>query len=256
MIHRLAVGPEPHEIEVTPDGRFVYVPCRDGSYWVVDARSRTVVARIPTGGRPHNVVASPEGRAVYLAAMGKLARLVVTDPSAGHRAAGEILFAASVRPLALSADGRFLFQQIDGLNGFAVADTLQREVVTTVRHRTPLGWLRLPLAELGWIAADGLHRCHGIATRPRQGEVWSACGRRINVHANDPPVFPELASVGLIDDAYWISFAPDGRHAYAAITERDLVAKIDARERRVVAYFPVGRGPKRNLVIGATHEDS
>ena len=36
--HRMELCREPHALATTPDGRWIYVPCRDEHYWVVDAR--------------------------------------------------------------------------------------------------------------------------------------------------------------------------------------------------------------------------
>ena len=66
ITHRIDVGPEPNEIECTPDGRWIYVPCEDGKYWVVDGREKKVVKKIITGGRPHNTTVSADGKRMYL----------------------------------------------------------------------------------------------------------------------------------------------------------------------------------------------
>ncbi len=156
-----------------------------------------------------------------------------------------------MRPPAISPDGRLLFQHLDGLNGFKVADLQEREVVATVRHSRSLGWFLLPLKKLGWLGPHGLNRCHGLAVRPGAAEVWSACGERVNVHRIAETGYPEIHSIGVPDDAYWLTFSPDGRYAFVAITQRDAVAMVDARTRRVVRMLEVGDGPKRNLVLSA-----
>jgi len=253
--HRLAVGPEPHQIATTPDGRFVYVPCRDGSYWVVDARARRVVTRIETGGRPHNTSASADGKRMLLSPMGTPRGVTVVDVARGHRVIGTIPFAGSVRPPALSADGRRLFQHVDGLNGFQLADVPTRRVIATIEHATPLGWL-LVHPKLGWLGARGLQRCHGLAITPDQREIWSVCGDAITVHAIDEPALRERARLESEGKGYWITFSPDGRWAFVAITERDRVAIIDARRKRIEAYLEVGSGPKRNLVLDVEREAS
>ena len=60
-------GKRPNEIDVTADGRYVYVPALgDGVYEVFDTVKEKIVARIPTDGLPHNVVASPDDKYMYL----------------------------------------------------------------------------------------------------------------------------------------------------------------------------------------------
>jgi len=246
--HRMEICREPHAIATTPDGHFIYVPCRDEHYWVVDATAREVVARIHTGGRPHNTRISRDGRWGFLSPMGDPARVTVVDVAAGHAVAGEIPFAGSVRPPALSHDGRRLFQHVDGLNGFQVADVARRRVVATVAHRTPLGWFRLhPL--VGWVGWEGLQRCHGLAIRPDQAEIWSVCGSGVTVHDLTDPGYAELAHLDLEAKGYWITFSPDSRWAFVALSDMGRVAVVDAEARRIVAHLDAGHGPKRNLVI-------
>ena len=244
--HRMQLCREPHALATTPDGRWIYVPCRDGRYWVVDADRRAVVTRIHTGGRPHNTQISADGRFAYLSPMGAPGRVTVVDVSA-HRVTGTIAFGSSLRPSALSADGR-LFQHVDGLNGFRIADVRGDAAVATIEHRTPLGWIQLHPA-LGWLGPAGLQRCHGLAIRPDRPEIWSACGASVTLHDMTDPVYSELARIPLEARAYWLTFSPDGRFALVALSGADRVAVIDTTTREVVARLEVGAGPKRNLVI-------
>lgn len=246
--HRLEVGPQPHAIATTPDGRWVYVPCRDGHYWVVDARARKVVKEIHTGGRPHNTQASRDGHYMYLSPMYEPQGVTVVDVQAGHEVVGFIPFAGSVRPSALSADGRFLFQHVDGLNGFQVADLGQRRVVATVEHSTDLGWF-MPVKRLGYLTLQGFKRCHGLAVRPDQTEIWSVCAENLAVHSLAGPDFPEKDLIGLEGKGYWLTFSPDGRYAFVALSGQDRVAVVDAASKRIVRHLPAGSAPKRNIVI-------
>jgi DNA-binding beta-propeller fold protein YncE len=245
--HRLPVGPEPHALATTPDGKWVYVPCRDGNYWVVDGEARQVVKKIHTGGRPHNTQASRDGRFMYLSPMGDPQAVTVVDVPAGHVVVGRIAFGDSVRPSALSADGRLLLHQIDGLNGFQAADT-QGTVTATVRHSTTLGWFR-PISRVGYLTRNGFKRCHGLAIRPDQREVWSTCAEYLAIHRLEAPAFPEAAIIELAGKGYWLTFSPDSRYGFVALSDRDQVAVVRATDRRVVRYLDAGKAPKRNLVL-------
>jgi len=244
---RMEICREPHAIATTPDGRWIYVPCRDEHYWVVDAEKREVVTRIRTGGRPHNTRISRDGRLALLSPMGGAGRVTIVDVEAGHEVVGEIAFADSVRPSALSDDGR-LFRHVDGLNGFQVADVASRKRVATVEHATPLGWLFVH-PKLGWLGSSGLQRCHGLAIRPDDREIWSACGASVTIHDLTEATYPELARIPLPSKAYWLTFSPDGRWALVALSGADRVALIDATTRELVAQLPTGPGPKRNLTL-------
>jgi DNA-binding beta-propeller fold protein YncE len=245
--HRMELCREPHALATTPDGRWIYVPCRDEHYWVIDSEKKEVVTRIHTGGRPHNTQISRDGRLALLSPMGDGGKVTVVDVGRGHQVVGEIAFAGSVRPSALSLDGR-LFQHVDGLNGFQVADVDRREVVETVEHGMPLGWFFVD-GRLGWLGPSGFQRCHGLAIRPDRREIWSVCGASVTIHDITRKTHPELARVSLESKGYWLTFSPDGRWALVALSGANQVAVVDAESRQTVAHLPAGTAPKRNLVI-------
>jgi len=76
---------------------------------------------------------------------------------------------------------------------------------------------------LGWLGFAGFERCHGIAVRPGQAEVWSVCADTITVHAARSP-FTERAAVRLPGKGYWITFSPDARYACVALSDTSEVA--------------------------------
>lgn len=129
-----------------------------------------------------------------------------------------------------------------------MADVKRREVVATAEHRTPLGWF-LVHRTLGWLGPAGLQRCHGLAIRPDQREIWSTCGASVTIHEIEGSAYAELARIDLASKAYWLAFSPDSRWALAALAQTDQVAVVDTASRRVVAHLPAGAGPKRSLVI-------
>ena len=242
---------EPQNIAVTPDGKWLYVPCKNGEYWVVDTGSGATVKKISTGGPPHNAKASSDGRHMYLSPLGKPDRVTVVDVAAGHRVTGFIPFGGQVRPLDLSRDGQLLFRQVDGVNGFRVADTARGAVVKTVRHSTGLGWFRPVRKLMNWVSLRlgagkmfDLAHCHGLAVRPDQNEVWSTCGHNLNIHSLDRDNYAETGHLQLSGTGYWLSFSPDNRYAAAALADRDQVAVVDTREKRIVRLLAVGHRPK------------
>lgn len=246
--HRLIVGPEPHAIAVTLDGRWVYVPCRDGHYWVIDASRRKIVAKIETGGRPHNTTAAPDGSLVYLSPMGPQNRVTIVDPNKDHAVVGGITFSGSVRPPAIAPLRDLFFQHVDGLNGFEVADLEGLRVVARVEHSVGLGMLMVP-NKIGFLGFSGLSRCHGLAVRPGDGEIWSVCGVNATIHSIENSVFPEIGHIRLPSKGYWMTFSPDGALAFIALADTSQVAVVDAQTRMVITMLNAGTHPKRNLVI-------
>ena len=237
--HRLNVGPKPNQIACTPDGRWIYVPCNDGLYWVVDGQKKEVVTKIRTGGRPHNTQASRDGRRMYLSPMGSPRRVTIVDVTAGHKVIGEIPFSNVVRPPALSKDEKRYYQHINGLMGFEVADIKTRKVIAKVRHKIPKK-----------LQSKG-SRCHGLAIRPDQKEIWSCNVEHGIVHIHDitKDDFPEITQIKMIDRVYWLCFTPDSKYAYISVRGANKICVIDCKSKKIVTHIAVGDTPKRNLVL-------
>lgn len=84
----IAVGRSPHNVQVSPDGRFAWVTNEGGSrkteehgsasgdehgkggergeLWAIDRGTRTIVAQVPVGRHPARVVLTTDGRFAYV----------------------------------------------------------------------------------------------------------------------------------------------------------------------------------------------
>lgn len=63
----IRIGERPAQVAVTPDGRFVLVPCEGpGAVYVIAADSHEVAGVIPTGSRAHGVDVSPDSRHAFI----------------------------------------------------------------------------------------------------------------------------------------------------------------------------------------------
>jgi len=251
-------GKRPNEIEVTSDGRFVYVPALgDGVYEVFDTQQKKIVARIPTDGYPHNVVVSPDDRYMYLspydrgktpaekvAAQGlptSLNKKVYIVDARTHTVADTIVTGNTPRPIALSKDGRRLYVNTDDFLGFLVLDIPGRKMLHQAAYELTEQEKPIP------------SRSHGIGVRPDQKEVWSTSTAHAVVHVfditKDRP--RHIARVGTGKIPYWVVFTPDGKTVYTANTGDDTVSVIDtaAKEERTRISIGKGKAPKRLLVL-------
>jgi YVTN family beta-propeller protein len=238
VIRRLKVGFAPNALAVTPDGKLAYVPTSKDFYEVIDLEKAKIVGRVFTGGRPHNTACSPDGKWMFLAPMGPPKRVTVVEAET-HAPAGTIVFSNIVRPIAVSPDGKRLYAQVDGLIGFEVADVASRKMIRRVA------------AELSPEARKKHSRSHGIAVRPDGKEVWECDVEHHEVHiydvTGDRP--KQVATVPMGGSVYWLTFQPDSAFCYVSVLSRNEVAVVDTRRREVVARIPVGRAPKRLLVV-------
>jgi YVTN family beta-propeller protein len=239
IIRRMEVGPEPNQLAVTPDGKFAYVPCRDGYWDVVDVGAARVIKRIFTGGRPHNTLCSRDGKHMYLAPMGAPKKVTIVD-TATHEIVGEIPFSDSVRPIALTADEKRFFANVDGLIGIEVADVGKRQKIQRIAAELP--------DEQKKVAS----RSHGLAIRPDQKEIWECDVEHHDVHVydirGDKP--KQIATIPIGTRIYWLTFAPDGKTCYVSARGANAVAVVDTATKKVTGRIAAGNEPKRLLIVG------
>lgn len=235
---RMDIGPEPNQLAVTPDGKYAFVPANDGHYEVIDLAKRKIVKRIFTGGRPHNTICSADGKHVYLAPMGAPKKVTVVD-TASHEVLGEIPFGNVVRPVAITQDEKRLFANVDGLVGIEEADVAAKKVV----NRVP--------AQLAEEHRKTASRSHGLAIRPDQKEIWECDVEHHEVHVYDiTGVKPkQTATIPIGSRVYWLTFTPDGKTCYVSARGNGEVAVVDSETKKVTARIPVGKEPKRLLVV-------
>jgi YVTN family beta-propeller protein len=235
---RMPIGPAPNQLAVTPDGKFAYVPVNDGYYEVIDLAKAKIIKRIFTGGRPHNTLCSADGKRMYLAPMGKPKRVTIVDVSK-HEIIGEIPFSSVVRPVALTADEKRLFAEVDGLVGIEMADVAKRKMI----ERVP--------ADLSPETKQKASRSHGLGIRPDQKEIWECDVEHMEVHVYDITGSrpKQVATIPMGGRVYWLTFSPNGKYCYVSVRSRNETAVVDTKTREIVARIPAGREPKRLLVV-------
>lgn len=243
------LGHRPNEIEVTADGRLVYVPASaDGEYEVFDTKLERIVARIPTDGAPHNVVVSPDDRYMYLSPLksrpgggGAENRKIYVVDAHAHEVLGTVPLENAPRPTAISPDGKRLYVNTDNLLGFVVVDTAARRVVAEARYPLTPEELASP------------SRSHGIGVTPDGKEVWSTDINHGVVHVFDVtgPVPVAIARMKTGNQPLWVAVAPDGRSVYVANKADDTVSVFDvaSKRERTRIRLDKGKGPQRMLVV-------
>ncbi len=255
----------PNEIDVTSDGRFVYMPAHGaGVYEVFDTRAEKVVARIPTDGLPHNAVVSPDDRFMYLSPMDRgratpeqMAsrglpttennKIYIADTGT-HEVDATIPTGDAPRPIAVNPNGKWLYVNTDGLDGFLVLDLERREVAARVEY------------ELTAEESAAPSRSHGLAVTPDGKEVWSADVNRGLVFVFDATQSPprQIAKLENAGDPYWMTATPDGKTIYVSSAPNDTVTVFDVatKTRKTVIQLPAGKAPKRLLVLSVPDVDS
>lgn len=99
---------KPTWVAVSPDDRFLYVPCNgNAEVWEIDAASLAVVRRLPTGKGPYNADVSPDGRYLVVTLKGNQAVAIF------ERQTGEETRVPTSEPIthgvAITPDSRYAF---------------------------------------------------------------------------------------------------------------------------------------------------
>lgn len=202
-IGRVAVGQEPHNVQVTPDGKLVWVtnngePGRKneetaeakmaksgkmdstapGAVWAIDTATAKVVAKVPVGMHPAHVVVSGDGRTAY-----------VTNA---------------------------------GDNSVSVVDTKAHQVVATI----PVGTFP-----------------HGLRISPDGRQAWVANLKGETVSVIDTVNRTEIAKIAVGKGPAQVAFTPDGQFVFVSLSEENKVAVIDPAIRKVIGKVAVGTVP-------------
>jgi len=243
---------------MTPDGKTIYLPLRDGqSWWALDAATGDPKAKIAVnhgveyaadnhpilGIGPHNTWMNRDGSRVYLE--------VLTDPyiyiadTRTNRLIGKVgPFSKGIRPFAVTDDERHVFANVDWLLGFEIGAVRTGEqwggkMLYRVEAKTP----ESRVAQIPNPPARKPHSTpsHGINIRPDQKEVWVVDGVYGYVYVYDIGSLPprHIADVPMFQDQSehphpgWLSFSIDGKYAYP-----DGGAVIDTDTKKIVARIP------------------
>lgn len=197
------VGKMPHNVQVSPDGKLVWVTNNGepgqavdasvhkgmaqgdhavmetgGAVWAIDSATNEVVAKVPVGMHPAHVVVSPDGRLAY-----------VTN---------------------------------GGDNTVSVIDTTARSLVATI--------------SVGQFP-------HGLRFSPDGKEVYVANLKGGSVSVIDTASQKEVAQVPAGKGPAQTGFTPDGRLAFASLSGESAIAVIDPATRKVIRKVAVGTVP-------------
>ena len=202
-IGSVAVGLGPHNVQVSPDGKWVWVtnngePGRAqeamspekmpksehgamagaGAVWAIEAATATVVAKVPVGMHPAHVVVASDGGTAYI------------------------------------TNG--------GDNTVSVVDTAAQRVVASI----PVG------------ASP-----HGLRISPDGKQAWVANLKGGTVSVIDTTSRKQVAQVHVGKGPAQVGFTPDGRFVFVSLSEENRVAVVDVAKRKLVRKVAVGTVP-------------
>ena len=202
-IGSIAVGLGPHNVQVSPDGKRVWVtnngePDRAqqataaekmpkaehgamagaGAVWAIDTTTATVVAKVPVGMHPAHVVVASDGRTAYI------------------------------------TNG--------GDNTVSVVDTAAQRVVESI----PVG------------ASP-----HGLRISPNDKQAWVANLKGGTVSVIDTESRKQVDQIEVGKGPAQVGFTPDGRFVFVSLSEENQVAVVDVASRKLIRKVAVGTVP-------------
>ncbi len=231
----------PHGVAWLPDGRHVAVTIEtDSLVAIVDVDAGTVAARIPTGqALSHMLTISPDGERAYVANIGS-GSVTMLD-LAGRYAVRSTSTGAGAEGIALTPDGAELWVANRAANTVTVldAETLTpRDTIPSARFPirvafTPDGELALVTnAQSGELRIFDAASLEPVATIAMPLDSARARGTMLGMEFGRGGGVP----IGVL-------VRPDGRVAYVANANADVVTVVDLGERRVTGYLATGREP-------------
>lgn len=257
----------PHNIQVAPDGRYVYTTNAGmNSVGVIDAYTDTVVGEILVGDHPAHVVVSQDSRTAFVTNGG--AGTVSVVDLLTRRIKATIPVGKSPHGLRISPDGNEVYVANTNSNSVSVIDTRSLEAVAeiaVISKPAQVGFspdgrqVYVSNAHLGE-AVQGHVSVIDTATRQVSSNIpvgqtpiqlYATPDDRFvyvaNTGSNDVSVI-ETASGNVIKTipagkaAHGVVISPDGRSVYVSNTEDGTVTVIDAAQQRTIATIPAAYG--------------
>ena len=236
----LGEGSRPHGLEALDDGRLLVTAEGTKELLVVDPTARKVVLRIPTGREvSHMVVAPRDGKAAYVASIGS-GTMSAADLG-GAKIIKDLATGAGAEGIDVTPDGRQIWVTNREANTVSVVDAAKLEILATlpapkfpIRVKiTPDGKRALvSCAQSGDVALFDVSSRKEVKRIPMDREAVPGSEARVfSTRFGKSPV-----PVGLL-------IAPDGRTAWVASTNADVISVIDLEKLAVTRRLTAGREP-------------
>lgn len=233
-------GARPHGLAALADGRLLVTAEGTKQLLVVDPKSRSVVARIPTNRNVSHMVAAPrDGKAAYVASIGSG---TVSAADLGRKTVvKDLATGAGAEGIDVTPDGGEIWVTNREADTVSVVDAKRLEVLATLQAPkfpirvkiTPDGRQALvSCAQSGDVAVFDVKSRREAKRIPMDREAVPGSEARVfSTRFGKSPV-----PVGLL-------IAPDGKRAWVASTNADVISVIDLERMEVIGRLTAGREP-------------
>src|SRR5579859_398301 len=235
---KISVGVNGHEVAVSPDSRFAYVPIygnsgvgkpgTDGATIdIIDIQQRKLASTIDLGKplRPHQPTFGPDGM-LYVSA--ELAQAIdIIDPASSKVIAQAPTGQPESHMFVLSKDGRRAYTANVHAGTVSVVDIANRKLITTIPVAKQVQRIS--------ISPDGAHVFTHDQDAPRIAVIDTATNKIANW-------------IEIPDYAYSSKPTPDGRFLIAVLPRANKTIAIDLQTLKVVHSFDVPQLPGEILI--------
>jgi len=236
----LPEGARPHGLKALSDGRLLVTAEGLKELMVVDPKARRVAARVPTAQETsHMVVASPDEKRAYVANIGS-GSVTVVDLRAG-KSVKSIPTGEGAEGIAMTPDGKEVWVVNRAADTVSILDTRTLEVAASLK--VPQFPIRVKITPDGKRALVSCARSGDVAVIDvgSRKEIKRISIDRQAVPGSDARLFSDRfgkspVPVGLL-------IAPEGRRAWVASTNADIVSAIDLDALAVVGRLTAGKEP-------------
>ena len=236
----LPEGARPHGLKALPGGRLLVTAEGLKELLVVDHVARRVTARIPTARETsHMVAADRDGKRAYVANIGS-GSVTVVELGEG-KVVKDIPTGEGAEGIAITPDGKEVWVANRGADTVSVVDTKTLEVAATLK--VPQFPIRVKITPDGKRALVSCARSGDVAVLDAgaRKEIKRISIDREAVAGSEARLFSDRfgkspVPVGLI-------IAPDGKRAWVASTNADVVSAIDLDKLIVVGRLTAGKEP-------------
>ncbi|MEO8349480.1 MAG: cytochrome D1 domain-containing protein [Acidobacteriota bacterium] len=236
----LGEGTRPHGLASLADGRLLVTAEGTKELLVVDPKARRVTTRIPTGREVSHMVAAPrDGGAAYVASIGS--GTVSAADLSSSKMSKDLATGAGAEGIDVTPNGREVWVTNRDANTVTVIDAGKLEVLATIpAAKFPIRVKITPDGRRALVscAQSGDVAVFDVASRT---QVRRISMDREAVAGSEARVFSDRfgkspVPVGLL-------IAPDGKRAWVASTNADVVSVIDLQKLEVVGRLTAGREP-------------
>ncbi len=225
VLDTIATGPNPHEMAVTPDRRYLYLSNYappGNTISVIDLLAHKHIKQIPSGEytRIHGAAMAPDGRHAYFTA-GQTGFVVEVDTETNEVTRDITTHGLISHMVLVSPDGRRLYTANITSENVSVIDRESGELITQI----PCG--------------EG---CEGMAFTPDGKQLWVGNQTGASITIIDLATHEPIKTFPCAGMPVRIRFTPDGALALVSswAEEGELIV-IEAATQRELKRLPVGR---------------